>query len=280
VASTASPLLHAEERPGTGSRLVVHGLTKVFTGGRTGTVVAFEDVSFSVADREFVSILGPSGCGKTTLLHVTAGLDVEDSGSVAIDGAPVPPRQRAKRFGYMFQKDLLMPWSRVIDNVAMGIELQGVSAAESRERAGELMDKYGLGVFKRAYPAQLSGGMRQRAALIRTLLVDRPMMLLDEPFGALDALTRSIMQEWLLRVWEQSGKTILFVTHDVEEAVFLSDRVLVMSRRPGRIKLDVRISLPRPRTRDVLRLPEFADRKNQLLDAIYEEGVQAIEEGN
>jgi ABC-type nitrate/sulfonate/bicarbonate transport system ATPase subunit len=255
-------------------------LTKEFTGGRTGTVVAFDDVAFSVADREFVSILGPSGCGKTTLLHVIAGLDVETSGSVAIDGAPVAPRHRAQRFGYMFQKDLLMPWSRVIDNVAMGIQLQGVPAAESRDRASELMDKYGLGGFKRAYPAQLSGGMRQRAALIRTLLVDRPMMLLDEPFGALDALTRSIMQEWLLRVWEQSGKTILFVTHDVEEAVFLSDRVLVMSRRPGRIKLDVRIQLPRPRTRDVLRLPEFADRKNQLLDAIYEEGVQAIEEGN
>jgi ABC-type nitrate/sulfonate/bicarbonate transport system ATPase subunit len=267
-------------RVGSQGRLAVHGLTKAFQPARSPQVVAFQDVNFSVGDREFLSILGPSGCGKTTLLHVISGLDRETSGEIEIDGSPVPHGKRTRFFGYMFQRDLLMPWTRILENVALGATIQGMPPDEARRRAKDLMDRYGLGAFAKSYPAQLSGGMRQRAALIRTLLVDRPIMLLDEPFGALDALTRSIMQEWLLRLWEQSGKTILFVTHDVEEAVFLSDRVLVMSRRPGRIKLDLKLDLPRPRTHESLSSPEFMRHKNTLLESIYQEGIQAIEEGN
>jgi ABC-type nitrate/sulfonate/bicarbonate transport system ATPase subunit len=198
------PSQNGEPRAASFDRLSATSLTKVFHSRRQGTVVAFQDVNLTVRDREFVSILGPSGCGKTTLLHVISGLDTETSGEVSIDGRVVRNSERTPSFGYMFQRDLLMPWSRIVDNVALGSVIQGTRPEEARRQARELMDRYGLGPFAHSYPSQLSGGMRQRAALIRTLLVDRPIMLLDEPFGALDALTRSIMQEWLLRLWEES----------------------------------------------------------------------------
>lgn len=255
-------------------KLEARDLTKIFGEGRAA-VTAFEDVGFRVAEGEFLSILGPSGCGKTTLLHVIAGLEEETRGEIALDGRR--RERRADQFGYMFQKDLLMPWYTVVDNVALGLVINGVDKKEARRRSLELMQRYGLGAAAKMYPSQLSGGMRQRAALIRTLLLDRDIMLLDEPFGALDALTRSIMQEWLLSIWSESTKTVVFVTHDVEEAVFLSDRVLVMSARPGRIKLDMPIDLPRPRSHEMLTQPEFMKKKEELLSSIYEEGVTALE---
>jgi len=262
----------------TASGLSVRGLDKTYETDN-GMITAFIDVSFDIAPGEFVSILGPSGCGKTTLLHVIAGLEEESGGVVEVGGSR--PASRAEVFGYMFQKDLLLPWVRVIDNVALGLVVNGVDRKEAQARSLEVMTKYGLGAFARAYACQLSGGMRQRAALIRTLLVGRPIMLLDEPFGALDALTRSTMQDWLLSVWEgeqgQDRRTVLFVTHDVQEAVFVSDRVLVMSQRPGRIKHVVDIELPRPRLRqELLASPRFGEYCAELLASIVEGAGDAV----
>jgi ABC-type nitrate/sulfonate/bicarbonate transport system ATPase subunit len=249
---------------GTRPKLSIRGLTRRFTSG-TQTTTAFTDLTMDVFDGEFVSIVGPSGCGKTTLLHCIAGLDRETSGTIAVDGVELEPSKRTPDVGYMFQKDLLLPWKRVIDNVALGLILDGVPRGEARERSLELMERYGLGGFARAYPAHLSGGMRQRAAVIRTLLVDRPIMLFDEPFGALDALTRSVMQEWLLLVWEERKRATIFVTHDIEEAVQISDRVLVMSPRPGRIVQEVTIDIERPRTEEALAWPKVLEYKTDLV---------------
>jgi ABC-type nitrate/sulfonate/bicarbonate transport system ATPase subunit len=252
---------------GSKPKLSIRGLTRRFTSG-TQTTTAFADLTLDVFDGEFVSIVGPSGCGKTTLLHCIAGLDQETSGTIAIDGVDLEPSKRTPDVGYMFQKDLLLPWKRVIDNVALGLVLDGVPRSEARERSLELMERYGLGGFARAYPAHLSGGMRQRAAVIRTLLVDRPIMLFDEPFGALDALTRSVMQAWLLMVWEERRRATIFVTHDIEEAVQISDRVLVMSSRPGRIVREVTIDIERPRTEEALAWPKVLEYKADLLKTL------------
>jgi ABC-type nitrate/sulfonate/bicarbonate transport system ATPase subunit len=251
----------------TGPKLSIRGLTRRFTTG-TQTTTAFTDLTFDLHEGEFVSIVGPSGCGKTTLLHCIAGLDRETSGTIAIDGVELEPAQRTPDVGYMFQKDLLLPWKRVIDNVALGLILAGIPRSQARERSLALMERYGLGGFARAYPAHLSGGMRQRAAVIRTLLVDRPIMLFDEPFGALDALTRSVMQEWLLLVWEERRRATIFVTHDIEEAVQISDRVLVMSSRPGRIVREVAIDIERPRTEEALAWPKVLEYKADLLKTL------------
>ena len=273
------PLGAGRDGNGRGDDVVLEltGLSKTFRKGQA-RVEAFQGVDLTVSDGEFVSVLGPSGCGKSTLLHVVSGLESQTEGRIVINGEePASAAQRTPFFGYMFQKDLLMPWSTIIDNVSLGLVVQGVGKEEARRRAGELLDRYGLGFSAKMYPAQLSGGMRQRAALIRTLLIDRPIMLLDEPFGALDALTRSLMQEWLLSLWEQDRKTILFVTHDVEEAVFLSDRVVVMTARPGRIKLSLPIDIPRPRDYETTATTEFVHLKQQLLQSIHAEGVRALE---
>ena len=247
-------------------KLSIRNLRKQFPG--PPPVVAFDGISFDVADREFVSIVGPSGCGKTTLLHVVSGLEMQTSGTVAVDGVSVAAAKRTALCGYMFQKDLLFPWKRVLDNVALGLTLGGVSKKEARQRANALLEQYGLDGFARAYPPLLSGGMRQRAAVMRTLLVDRPIMLLDEPFGALDAITRSVMQQWLVSVWEERRGTLLFITHDTEEAILLSDRVLLMSSRPGRIAMDLRIDLPRPRTEEVANSVEALAYRRQVVDML------------
>jgi ABC-type nitrate/sulfonate/bicarbonate transport system ATPase subunit len=181
--------------------------------------------------------------------------------------------------GYMPQRDLLLPWRRVLDNVVLAPELEGVPRAQARQEAAGLLPRFGLEGFERAYPRALSGGMRQRAALLRTVLTHRDTLLLDEPFGALDALTRSEMQEWLLSIWREFGKTVLFVTHDVEEAVFLSDRVYVMSRRPGTVKLELPIELPRPRVRRMVAEPAFVRAKQRLLDSLLEESGQSLAPG-
>ena len=224
---------------------------------------AVAGVSLQAAKGEFVTVIGPSGCGKSTLFSIICGLQQPDQGEIRFDGAPV--LERAGMVGYMPQRDLLMPWRRVLDNVILGPELQGKSRQAARQEAAELLPLFGLQGFGESYPSALSGGMRQRAALLRTFLCRKEIMLLDEPFGALDAITRSNLQQWLLQVWQQFQYTVLFVTHDVEEAVFLSDYVYVFTPRPARVRSGLRISLPRPRTRELTLAPEFLDLKQQLL---------------
>ena len=255
-------------------RVAIEHVSKTFHEETTGApVLAVDDVSLGVANSEFVTIVGPSGCGKSTILNIIAGLEQPSSGRILIDGAE--ERVRHQHFGYMFQKDLLFPWRRVRDNVAIGLEVLGTPRSEARDRAMAILKRFDLDGFADKYPAQLSGGMRQRVALMRTLLCDREILLLDEPFGALDALTRSVMQEWLLSIWEKDHRTILFITHDIEEAVFLSDRVLMMSARPGRIKGEVAVDLPRPRDHTIVTTARFTDLKKAILDQIYEESLKA-----
>ena len=246
------------------AKLETQSLAKAFAGrsGR-GHVTALQGVDLSVADGEFVSIVGPSGCGKSTLFNILAGLVRPSGGTVQLDGRT--PDSLLGRIGYMPQKDLLMPWRTVLDNTTLGLELNGVRRKEARARALAEFPRFGLSGFEHRWPSSLSGGMRQRAALLRTFLAGREVLLLDEPFGALDALTRQQMQAWLLEIWQADRKTILFVTHDVEEAVFLSDRVYVMSGRPGRVVLCVEIELTRPRELEVTLTPEFVEYKHRLL---------------
>ena len=214
----------------------------------------------------FVTLIGPSGCGKSTLFSILCGLQQPDGGEVCLDGVAV--QQRLGKVGYMPQRDLLLPWRTVLDNVILGPEIQGQSLASARAQAGELLPLFGLEGFASSYPAALSGGMRQRAALLRTFLLHKDILLLDEPFGALDALTRNALQEWLLEVWQRFRQTILFITHDVEEAAFLSDKVYVLSPRPARVCAELPIPLPRPRLREMTLTPEFASLKQQLLQAL------------
>jgi ABC-type nitrate/sulfonate/bicarbonate transport system ATPase subunit len=249
-------------------------VTQVFKG-RRGEVLAVDDVSLSARGSEFVSILGPSGCGKSSLFHILAGLRKPTSGDVFIHGDRVTGE--TGHVSYMPQRDNLLPWRNVLDNTILGLEVEGVSRKEAREQARELCTRFGLGDFCNALPQELSGGMRQRAAFIRTMLFPRDVMLLDEPLGALDAQTRLLMQEWLLEVWSDMGKTVLFITHDVDEAVFLSDRVYVMSARPGRFVGEVAIDLPRPRDAHVRVTSEFVALRNELLEQIRTETLKSFE---
>ncbi len=252
-------------------KLAAVRLGKRFAGG----VEAVDDVSLEVAEGEFVSIVGPSGCGKSTLLGMLAGLIEPTTGSVVLDGEQVAGGPLG-RVGYMPQRDLLMEWRTTLANATVGLELAGVGRAAARERALAELPRFGLAGFEDRRPSALSGGMRQRAALLRTFLAGRDVLALDEPFGALDALTREAMREWLLGVWEADRKTILLVTHDVEEAVFLSDRVYVMSGRPGRMRAAVEIPLPRPRMLEVTGTAEFAQLKERLLAPLREEARAAL----
>lgn len=239
-----------------------------------GVLTVLDGVEFFACDGEFVSIVGPSGCGKSTLLNIISGLDEPDSGAIHLDG--ISAERRLGQVGYMQQKDLLFPWRNVVDNALLGLELRGVPRRRSRERALELMDSFGLSGFESAYPHALSGGMRQRVSFLRTVLADQQIFLLDEPLSALDALSRTQMQEWMQHTWLSLRKTVVLVTHDVDEAVFLSDRVYVMTARPGRMKLVLDVDLPRPRSLEVLTDPEFVAIKARLLGAIRgEAGVAA-----
>jgi ABC-type nitrate/sulfonate/bicarbonate transport system ATPase subunit len=229
-------------------------------------VETLREVSFSVAGGAFVSLVGPSGCGKSTLLRVLAGLLVPSDGDARVAGASV--LGQPGRVGYMPQRDLLLPWRRVRDNATLGAEMSGVRRSEARAAAGTLYERFGLSGFERAWPSQLSGGMRQRLALLRTFLVPRQTLLLDEPFGALDAITRREMHAWLQDVWLADGRTVLLVTHDIDEALSLSDVVYVMSPRPGRIARCIEVPLPRPRTTHDLTSPAFASLKSDVLGAL------------
>ncbi len=253
------------------ARLSTEGLTKAFPAkaGDGDRVLALEGVEMQIGAGEFVSIVGPSGCGKSTLFNLLAGLDRPSKGRILLDGRPAD--QLLGEIGYMPQADLLMPWRTVLDNAALGLQLNGLGRREARRRALTEFDRFGLAGFEGVWPAQISGGMRQRAALLRTFLAGREVMLLDEPFGALDALTRQEMQQWLLEIWQADRKTILFVTHDVEEALFLSDRVYVMSGRPGRIELCLDVDLARPRDLEQTLLdPGFLEMKRHLLEPLRE----------
>jgi putative hydroxymethylpyrimidine transport system ATP-binding protein len=223
--------------------LSLQRVSKTFNGERP--VQALAEISFDIRQGEFVSLIGQSGSGKSTLCNLIAGLLTPDSGEIRLDGRLI--NGQTGHVGYMPQRDLLMPWRTVLQNVILGAEIARQPLEQARQRARALLPLFGLEGFANAYPRQLSGGMRQRAALLRTILMERPLLLLDEPFGALDALTRREMQNWLLTVWTQLQPTVLFVTHDVREAALLSDRILVLSARPGRLIADVPIALPRPR---------------------------------
>lgn len=231
-----------------------------------GKLWALAGVSFRVAPGEFLCIVGPSGCGKTTLLRILGGLAKPTGGSVYLEGEPLTAPRR--RIGFVFQKAALLPWRTVLENVTLPLEIQGVEAAEARRRAEELLELVRLAGFEGAYPHELSGGMEQRVAIARALVHDPAILLLDEPFGALDALTRERMNLELLRIWRAKRKTVVMVTHSIQEAIFLADRVLVMSPRPGRIEASFPVPLPRPRRLEMLYDDEFGALSRQVRRAI------------
>jgi NitT/TauT family transport system ATP-binding protein len=231
-------------------KLSLNGLRKHF-----GDLEVLSDINVAIERGEFISLVGPSGCGKTTLLRIVAGLEPASAGAVLLDGREV--RQPGGDRGFVFQNDNLLPWRTVFANAMIGPEVAGRVGAAEKNRTAELLRLVGLEGFENYFPRQLSGGMRQRVNLARALAIDPDILLMDEPFSALDAQTREIMQTELMRIWEKGRKTVLFVTHQIDEAVFLSDRVLVLARRPGRIQENVEITLPRPRTLAGKRTAEF-----------------------
>jgi ABC-type nitrate/sulfonate/bicarbonate transport system ATPase subunit len=234
---------------------------------RFDETVALTTTSLQVREGEFISIVGPSGCGKSTLFNIVSGILAPTEGRVLLDGKDVTAQPG--HVGYMLQKDLLLPWKTSLQNITLGASLTRKVTAEDKAEAAALATKYGLGDFLNHYPHAMSGGMRQRVALMRTLTFARDVVLLDEPFGALDSQTRMDMQQWLLTVWAEQRSTILFVTHDVDEAIFLADRVVVMSPQPGRIREIFDVDLPRPRTLDLLTSPAFTNLKRATLELIY-----------
>jgi ABC-type nitrate/sulfonate/bicarbonate transport system ATPase subunit len=241
----------------------VHGAHRSF-----GEVQALAGVDLSVAPGEVVGVVGPSGCGKSTLLELVAGLQEPDEGHIAVMGAG-PARDRARACALMPQRDGLLAWRDALDNAALALECQGMGRQEARERAQPLFHRFGLEEFLHARPRELSGGMRQRVAFVRTLLPGRPVLLLDEPFAALDAITRSEMQGWLAGALADEPRTVILVTHDVEEALFLADRVLVLSRRPGRVVAELDVPLPRPRVHEeAIGDPVMADLRRKALEAL------------
>ncbi len=254
-------------------KLRAEGVRKEFRAGKQ-TVAAIEDVTMSVQTNEFITIVGTSGCGKSTFLNIVAGLIEPSGGALTVDGRPItgPGLDR----GMVFQSYTLFPWQTVLRNVAFGLTKKRMGRRERLDVARRHIAMVGLSSFENAYPAQLSGGMQQRVAIARALAYNPSILLMDEPFGALDAQTRGLMQELLLRVWEQHKITVLFITHDVDEAIFLSDRVYVMTARPGRIKAEIPVPLPRPRAYEVQTMPAFIDLKRQIMSLIREESLRTI----
>ena len=245
--------------------LVAEHLQMIFTSPDS-QLEALVEADFTVAPNEFVCLIGPSGCGKSTLLRILGGLVRPTGGRVLFGGVPlVEPR---REIGFVFQRSNLMPWRSALRNVTLPLEIQGTPRVEAKRQARELLDLVGLSDFADALPRDLSGGMRQRVALARALIRDPEVLLLDEPFGALDALTRERMNWELLRIWQARRKTVLMVTHNIQEAVFLSDRVLAMSPRPGRVEREVLIDLPRPRMQEVLYSPRFLELTRTLRDTL------------
>jgi NitT/TauT family transport system ATP-binding protein len=257
------------------ARLTLDRLTMRFRTRRGEIVTALQDISFEAKDREFAVLVGTSGCGKSTILRLVAGLLPPSDGRVLLDGHSVsgPGADR----GMVFQSYTLFPWLTVRRNVEFGLRLRGMPAAERARIAEHYIHQVGLAGFEHVYPKELSGGMMQRVAIARALANDPEVLLMDEPFGALDAQTRSLMGELLLRVWGETAKTVLFVTHDIEEALFLGDRVLVMTARPGRIREEIQVPLPRPRTVDMLTSDVFVDLKRRVMGLIREEALRMLD---
>jgi ABC-type nitrate/sulfonate/bicarbonate transport system ATPase subunit len=246
-----------------------------YTPARQSEIVAVEDASFFVRENEFVALVGPSGCGKSTLLRAAAGLEQPARGEIDVDGQPID-RPGADR-GMVFQAYTLFPWLSVRENIRFSLKKSHLSEAEKNERVDRYIHLIGLEGFENSFPNQLSGGMRQRVAIARALVYQPRILLMDEPFGALDAQTRLLMQELLLEVWENQRSTVLFVTHDVEEAIILADRIVVMTARPGKIKAEIDVALPRPRKLfDLEGSPEFAVYKHQLLDLVRDEARRSF----
>lgn len=254
-------------------RLQLEDISVSFPSAGGAAFQALAPVDFSVGAGQFVSLIGPSGCGKSTLFNVIAGLQAPTTGRVIVEGEDATGM--IGLVGYMLQKDLLLSWRTVLDNVVLGMEIRGVPVKQARERALPYLRKYGLAGFEHKYPNALSGGMRQRAALLRTLLTDTDIILLDEPFGALDAQTKSQMQDWLLQIWADFQKTVVFITHDVEEAVYLSDHIYVMGTRPGRIVERLDVPLGRPRSRALVSDPRFVALKERCLSLLTHDAAQA-----
>jgi NitT/TauT family transport system ATP-binding protein len=240
-------------------------------------LIALADVNLTIYENEFVSIVGPSGCGKTTFLSVVDGLIPATGGEILVDGKRVtrPGPDRA----VVFQDSSLLPWRTVLKNVVYGLECQGMKTQEARARAAYFIDMVGLKGFEHRFPYQLSGGMQQRVNLARALVMDPEILLMDEPFAALDAQTRELMQEELLQIWRKSGKTVLFITHQIDEAIFLSDRVIVFSARPGRVREDIAISLERPRSLKLKRDPRFHALEDRIWALIQEDSVRTQHRG-
>jgi NitT/TauT family transport system ATP-binding protein len=245
--------------------LTINSVVKKFKRG-SHVVHALGPVDLKIQQGEFVTVLGPSGCGKTTLLHMLGGFETPTSGSVEIHGQPIT--RPTRKLGMVFQEATLFPWKNVLQNIAWPIEQTGKSRAQALDQATEYLDKVGLHRFGKAYPMELSGGMRQRAALARTLAMQPEVLLMDEPFGALDAQTREEMQEELTRMWQASGLTVVFITHDITESIFLGDRVVVLGGKPGTVMEDCRIDLPRPRTNATKSDPKVLEYRAHLWDLI------------
>jgi NitT/TauT family transport system ATP-binding protein len=253
-------------------KLRIDNVALRFTSGGL-SVTALERISLDVEDKEFSVIVGPSGCGKTSLLRLVAGLIEPSEGSIRLDNALIngPGKDR----GMVFQSYTLFPWLTVQDNVEFGLRIAGIPAAQRQDTARRFIAQVGLHGFERLYPKQLSGGMMQRVALARALANDPAILLMDEPFGALDSQTRSLMQELLLDIWQASHKTVLFITHDIDESILLGDRVYVMTARPGRIKEMIEIALPRPRTVEMLTSDAFMTIKRHIMHSIHEEAMRS-----
>ena len=246
------------------TRIIAEDICMAFDA-KGETIVALEDVGLTVESGEFATIVGPTGCGKTTFLRVACGLLRPTSGSIIFDGG------ENRRPGMVFQEDNLLPWRTLIDNVAYGLQIRGQSRQARREIAQEYIDLVGLRGFENRYPYELSGGMKQRANLARGLAIDPPVLLMDEPFASLDAQTREFMQLELLTIWERTRKTVLFITHQIDEAVYLADRVIVFSGRPGKVKAEFKIDMPRPRSLDVKRSPQFVKYMDDIWKLLRDE---------
>ena len=258
-------------------RVVLDAVSKSYADRRGATVPALDGVSAAVESQEFVALLGPSGCGKSTLLNIVAGLLAPSAGRVFFEGEGEPTGGRLVA-AMVFQEFALFPWRTVQANVEFGLEEAGVPLADRRARARRYIDLIGLEGFEAKYPHQLSGGMRQRVGIARALAVDPAVLLMDEPFSALDAQTRQLMQEELLAIWERTRKTILYVTHNIQEAVFMADRVIVLSRRPGRVLDEIPIALPRPRTEAMAGDPTFVQAAERIWTLIKAQARQALRE--
>jgi len=254
------------------AQIIIDKVNHTYRPPRGRAVLALSDISLEVRPREFLALLGPSGCGKSTLLYLVGGFLPTEAGRILVEGKPVtaPGPDR----GIVFQHFALFPWKSVRANILYGLERQGMPRAEREKRAQDFIDMVGLKGFEDSYPSQLSGGMKQRTAIARTLAIDPSILLMDEPFGALDAQTRSLMQTELLNIWKRSPKTVIFVTHDVQEAVYLADRVAVMSARPGRIKAIVETKFG-DRNPDLLRSKEFVEKVDEIWNLVRDEAIRA-----